>query len=500
MKKLLLLFFSISCFSQAPSIEWIKTYGGTASENSQDIIQTLDGGYISVGDTLSCNGDVVGNHNCVNGNADLWVIKLSSSGVIQWTKALGGTYSELGCSIKQEVNGDYIICGTVFSNDGDVTNHHGGSDFWMVKLNSTGTLIWQKTYGGSGAEDAREMQKTSDGGYIACGFTTSNNGDVTGYHGDYDYWIVKTDSNGTLQWQKTLGGSGDDQANSIAQTADGGYIVSGWTSSSNGDVTSFNGCYDAWVVKLSSTGQLQWQKTYGTNNCELGFPIKKTADNGFIIAAKQLNNAWIIKINETGTIQWQKTIGGTDIDEINNIIQVNDGGYLATGRSHSTNGDLTGIPGIGKSWVFKLDSTGGIVWQKKIGGSNMEYGNGIIQDTDNDIIVSGNTQSSDGDITGFHGGYSDLLIYKLTFDPLSVSNFDEKEFILYPNPASSQLNIQSQNNLSINKIMIYNMLGKTILEQSGNAESINIQSLSNSIYIIKIESGEKIYQTKFIKQ
>jgi len=175
---------------------------------------------------------------------------------IEWQRALGGTDYDWASSIQQTSDGGYIVAGYSSSTDGDVTGNHDSTDFWVVKLNSVGTIQWQKALGGTDYDWASSIQQTSDGGYIVAGWSESTDGDVTGNHGYIDCWVVKLNSNGNIQWQKALGGTERDFAYSIQQTADGGYIVAGFTTSTDGDVTGNHGDYDAWVVKLKagSTG------------------------------------------------------------------------------------------------------------------------------------------------------------------------------------------------------------------------------------------------------
>jgi hypothetical protein len=233
--------------SATGAIQWQKCLGGSGWDVATSIQQTSDGGFIVAGRTNSNDGDVTGNH----GNDDFWVVKLSATGEIQWQKSLGGSNDDWATSIQQTSDGGFIVAGSTDSNDGDVTGNHGNDDFWVAKLSSTGAIQWQKSLGGSGDELAESTQQTSDGGFIVTGWTTSNDGDVTGNHGGKDFWVVKLSSTGAIQWQKSLGGSGTDVAESIQQTSDGGFIVAGYTASNDGDVTGNHGYDDFWVVKLS---------------------------------------------------------------------------------------------------------------------------------------------------------------------------------------------------------------------------------------------------------
>src|SRR5690606_22973755 len=204
--------------AQAPTIEWQKSLGGSGDDFGYSIQQTTDGGYIVGGHSNSTDGDVTGNH----GGWDFWVVKLSNIGTIEWQKSLGGSGYDAATSIRQTTDGGYIIAGTSTSTDGDVTGNHGNSDYWVVKLSNTGVIEWQKSLGGSGSDTGWDVKQTTDGGCIVVGFSSSSDGDVTINYGFSDYWIVKLDSIGVITWQKSLGGNILDEAFSVQQTIDGG--------------------------------------------------------------------------------------------------------------------------------------------------------------------------------------------------------------------------------------------------------------------------------------
>jgi hypothetical protein len=194
---------------------WQKALGGDKDESAQDMDATSDGGVIVAGGTTSSNnGDVTANH----GSRDYWIVKMDADGQVQWKKILGGNADDLAQAVRQSVDGGFIIAGTSGSTNGDVTGNHGSQDFWIVKLDNGGNLQWQKTYGGSGADVPYALDLTDDGGYVIAGETYSSNGDVTGNHSSGDYWIIKIDDTGNLQWQKTYGGSAFDFAHAIVHS------------------------------------------------------------------------------------------------------------------------------------------------------------------------------------------------------------------------------------------------------------------------------------------
>ncbi|MCL5037335.1 MAG: hypothetical protein M1269_09505 [Chloroflexi bacterium] len=355
--------------SDIPSLQtWAKCLGGSGAEYAYSVQQTSDGGYIIAGKAFSNDGDVSGNH----GNGDYWVVKLDNTGNIEWQKCLGGSGYEEAWSIQQTADGGYVVAGGTWSDDGDVSGLHGHWDYWIVKLGNAGNIEWQKCLGGSSDELAYSIQQTSDGGHIVAGGTYSNDGDVSGNHGTWDYWIVKLGNAGNIEWQKCLGGSGYEEARSIQQTADGGYIITGFTDSNDGDVSGNHGTWDYWVVKLDDEGSIVWQKCLGGSNDDNAYSIQQTSDRGYVITGETRSNDgdvsghhgdtdyWVVKLDNTGNIVWQKCLGGTDDDRSYSILQATEGGYVVAGRTYSNDGDVSGNHGSDDYWVVKLDDEGGL--------------------------------------------------------------------------------------------------------------------------------------------
>src|SRR6185436_3749369 len=371
MKKLLLLFaYSLSLFSFASAqvIEWQNTIGGSIVDELYSVQQTSDGGYILGGSSQSnISGDKT--ENCFGFN-DYWIVKTDSAGNILWENTIGGSDDEQLFSIQQTTDGGYILGGYSKSNiSGDKTeNCNGAYDFWIVKTDATGNIQWENTIGGSGIDALQSLQQTTDGGYIMGGYSGSNiSGDKTeNTNGGNDYWIVKTDAWGIIQWQNTIGGSYDDQLYSIRQTDDGGYILGG-----------------------TSESDISGDKTEN----HIGIP--------------NTNDYWLVKTDASGNIQWQNTIGGMRNDWLYSVQQTTDGGYILGGHSSSNiSGDKTEDnldPFCLDSydcWIVKTDSIGNIEWQNTIGGSDWDWLYGIQQTSDGGYILGGNSWSDiSGDMT-----------------------------------------------------------------------------------------------------
>ena len=354
-----------------------------------------------------------------------WATLLHAQPNIEWQKSFGGSGYEGWRSVQQTSDGGYILVGDTQSDDGDVVGNHGSSDIWVVKTSSIGSVAWQKTLGGSGVEFGASIQQTSDGGYIIAGTTNSNNGDVSGLYGGYDYWIVKLSPSGEISWQKTIGGSKDDLAYSIQQTSDSGYIVAGGSNSTNGDVQGNHGKTDYWILKLSEVGDLQWQKTLGGTDDDLAIGIQQTSDKGYIIAGNSFSNDgdvsgnhggqdfWVVRLSPEGNLVWQKALGGSGYDANPFIQQTGDGGFILSGQSGSNDGNVSGNHGESDLWVAKLNSLGTALWKKSLGGSGIEGSGSVQQTSDGGYLVAGFTNSNDGDVSNNHGS-TDSWVLKLS--------------------------------------------------------------------------------------
>jgi hypothetical protein len=389
---------------------WQKALGGFRDDDGVAVAATANGGYLLAGHTESSgDGDVGINH----GISDLWVVKLNADRSIAWQKVFGGSNTDEASSIVALADGSCVVAGTTTSTDGDVTGNHGGSDFFIIKLDAGGNVLWKRVLGGSGSELANAVIATPNG-YVVAGYSSSNDGDVSGNHGVNDYWIVWLDANGALIRQKSYGGYDYDQANAITATADGGYLVAGGAMSNDGDVTGHHGAYDNWVLKLNAAGSIEWQKALGGTGTEKARSIIAASDgssyiagstsstNGDVTGNHGSDDYWVVKLNANGKIAWQKALGGSLIDQAFAITLSKDGGCAVAGMTTSVDGDITANHGKSESWIVRLNATGSLVWQKSLGGTNSELSFGLVA-TGNSFTVIGRSNSYDGDVSGLHG-------------------------------------------------------------------------------------------------
>lgn len=288
-------------------IVWQKSFGGGGDDILLDQI-TVGNRLFGVSQSFSNNYDVTGNHT--GGGSDLWFTIIDNSGNLLYQNCLGGSLSEWGSMIIPLDFNRYFIAGGATSSDFDLSNNYGSEDYWALVVDSTASIVWQQSYGGSDLDRNYAATKVADGGYILVGITLSNDYDVSGNHGDEDIWVIKIDSLGSLEWQRCFGGSQPEGCSSISNTLDGGYLLAGHTWSNDGDITLNKGACDAWIIKLDSTG----------------------------------------------AIVWQKTIGGSDREEAYQAIEMGNGTIIVVGYTSSNDGDVFGNHGGGDAWVVVLDS------------------------------------------------------------------------------------------------------------------------------------------------
>lgn len=411
-----------------PEIEFIKSYGGSKNESAKTVVKTPDNGYAVFGYTQSDDGDVT---NKQNGLFDYWLLKFDTANNLQWQKTFGGSDDDRGTDIIQTVDGGFAIFGFSQSADGDVTENAGASDFWILKLDGSGNISWQKSFGFSGADDGISIIQTNDNGFLITGtldVTASgglgNSKSFAKKHVGGDYWAIKLNATGNKQWSKFYGGTFTDTPYDVIQTNDNGYILVGSSDSNDVDISNNKGSYDFWVIKISETGTLIWEKSFGGTEIDEARAITNSNDGNYIIVGDTRSNnldvsenqgaadLWVIKMSPFGNIIWEKTFGGTSFDVARSVSKTQDGGFLISGSSRSSDGDVSNNNGQNDAWVLKIDADANLKWQKTIGGTAIDFAFDVIELNDKSIIGVGETNSSDFDILE-NKGFTDMLIFKI---------------------------------------------------------------------------------------
>nr|MBK9650938.1 T9SS type A sorting domain-containing protein [Bacteroidota bacterium] len=417
-------------------IQWQNTIGGSNTDVLFSIVPTLEGGYILGGYSHSdISGDKTEN---TNGGFDYWVVKIDSIGNIVWQNTIGGNQYDYLTSIAPSSDGGYVLGGRSQSDiTGDKTEYCiGYRDYWIVKIDSVGNIVWQNTIGGSSNDELNCVCPSLDGGYLLGGWSESDiSGDKTeNSNGVDDYWVVKIDSLGAIVWQNTIGGSSSDKLNCITSSPDGGFVLGGYSDSyiSNDKTENSNGGYDYWVVKIDSVGNIVWQNTIGGGTNDLLYSVTPSPDAGYVLGGYSYSNIsgdktennngqsdyWVVKIDSIGNIIWQNTIGGSVAQVFTTISHAPYGGYVLGGWSASNiSGDKTENNNGGLDyWVVTIDSGGNIVFQNTIGGIDEDILNSIAPSTDGGYVLGGYSRSN---ISGDKTENSDIDYWVVKLSPSS---------------------------------------------------------------------------------
>ena len=524
----LLLLISIITNSQFINIDWQQCYGGSEGDNGKDVAISNDG-YAVFCVTGSNDGQVSYNH----GSNDFWLIFTDQDGNLLLEKTYGGSDTEKAYKLERTADGNYIMFGYTLSNDGDITYNHGSQDYWVVKVDSTGDIVWQKCLGGSWPEFGMDMKIDLMGNVILMGYSFSDDGNVSNHIGHYDYWIVKLNQQGDLIWEKSLGGTDLDWGLCIFPTEDYGYIAGGLTMSTDVDVNCelhSEYYHDAWIVKLDSSANIQWQRCLGGSFGDNATEIIQTTDGGYLFAGTTNSNdgdvsgfhgtpgtvynrdIWVVKLDETGNIEWQKCLGGTDNEDPKFIIEKEDNGYLVGGWTDSHDGDVTGnhsIAGKADIWLVKLSDDGVIEWQQCIGNSNNQQLGNILKLTENNYMLIGGTGATDisGDVDcDFHGPGGDVWLLKITDTTTGITDQLQTDDLLkvYPNPAKDYVvfDFTLLNTKKTEVINISNFLGRLIYQteiiNTGQKTVWDTRLVKPGIYFYQIKVAGQIYNGKVV--
>lgn len=440
---LLVLMLIFSCVKEETSIpfeasesnflgevEWVRNFGGSGQETAQAIIQTSDGGYAILGFSNSSDGDLQDKNTAVN---DYWLLKFDAEGNLQWNKTYGGSKDDRGQSLVQTIDGGFALTGYAMSDDGDGTVNNGFHDNWILKLDAAGTIEWEKSFGFSGHDHSYDILQTQDGGFFFTGFLDITSARADGNteksntltrHGVGEFWGTKINNVGDLQWRGYFGGTNNDRSHAVVQAEDGGFVMAGFTESDDFDISDTQGSYDFWMVKVDDKGNMAWERSFGGSGIEISYDIAKTDDGGYVVAgntfstdgdiskSKGESDFWLIKVNDVGSLVWERSFGGTQFDAAQAVIQSKDGGFIVAGNSKSKDIDASSNNGENDIWIVKTDPDGNLVWQKSFGGSAIDFGFDVIENSEGGILVVGETSSTDFTSITSKGG-SDLVVIKI---------------------------------------------------------------------------------------
>ncbi len=334
---------------------------------------------------------------------------------VQWQFSYGGTSNDLFWELDVTSDGGYVLAGYSASNPSGnkITTNYGNFDYCVVKLDSQGGVMWEQNYGGSSADQLRSIKQTSDSGYICAGYSAStNSGNKTsGWLGQSDYWILKLDSTGNRDWEKTFGGSRSDQPAKVRETKDGGYILAGISTSTNSGnkATTNYGSLDAWILKLDAVGNKVWEQNYGGANHEDIVSVEEIPNGDFYVTGSSESapsgnktsanfgkmDYWVLRLNASGNKVWEQTFGGSEDDVCWGSCATSVGNIFLVGVSASGVSGTKTSPSFGfqDAWIIKLDSSGEKIWEKTYGGNYNDGVKTIFPTTDGGFILGGTSSS-----------------------------------------------------------------------------------------------------------
>lgn len=456
--------------AQAPVTLWTRTFGGTNIDVGYSVRQTADSGYIIAGYTRS--------YGSMSGR-NVWLVKTDPSGNQEWNNTFGGNNDDEAYSVRQTTDGGYIMAGYTKSSGA------GGTDVLLIKTDTAGNAVWNRTFGGAQDDEAYCVQQTTDGGYIVAGATSS-----FGSAGSRDVWLVKTDSSGVETWRRSLGGFGSDGARFVQQTSDGGYVITGWTYSYGpGSVGN------AWLVRTDVSGNALWNRAFGGTDVDRGYCVRQTTDGGYILtgytssSGAGLDDMQLIKTDSAGNAEWTKTFGGTGRDYGYEVEQTTDGGYIIAGStlSFGSGGDDV--------WLVRTDMNGDQIWSATYGGSSSDVAYSVNQTFDGGYIVTGHTLS-------YGAGVHDVWLIRIAPDVTAVDEAHAgvtecRLFQNYPNPFNPRTTIRYNLPGSTRVLLrVFNVAGQEIAtlvngEQTAGDKSIewNPGDLASGVYFYRLDAG-----------
>ena len=354
-------------------------------------------------------------------------------GEMDWAKNFGGSGEDTARAIIGTTDGGFAILGFTNSTDGDLQNKRlAVDDYWLLKFDPAGNLQWNRTYGGSGQDLGQSLVQTSDGGYALTGYAQSSDGDGSNNEGFHDNWIIKLDALGAIQWERSFGFSGHDHSYDIVQTADGGFFFVGFLDitsaradgySEKGNSLTRHGVGEFWGTKIDAQGNIEWRSYYGGTNNDRAHAVVQSDDGGFVLSgfsestdfdissSKGSYDFWVLKIDGNGALLWERSFGGTGIEISQDIAKTNDNGYVIAGNTFSDDSDIAKNHGESDIWLIKIDDQGNLIWERTFGGSLFDAAQSVQTSADGGFVISGNSKSDDFDVLN-NRGENDLWLIK----------------------------------------------------------------------------------------
>jgi hypothetical protein len=514
----------------AQDILWEKSFGGKHADYLFDAQPTADYGFILAGSSLSQKSGTKTSDN--EGDVDYWVWKMNEDGELDWQKNFGGSGADFLNSIRNTSDGGFILAGT---SDSGVSLHkkdscRGNEDFWIIKLNAKGNEEWQRTIGGTGKDLVKTIVQTSDGGYIVGGSSDSGisqkilKGGTDKYgksdrnQGNTDYWILKLDEKGEIQWQKTYGGRYADILESLIVTNDGGYLVGGY-SNSPASQYKYHGGYgegDFWVLKLDKDGTIEWQQCLGGDGDDHLYSLIQTNDQGYIIAGdstsgttgnksepnKKGTDFWVLKLDEKGEIFWQKTYNTGKTDILTSAVENNDGTILLGGYAQSETIGTTkkDKKEINDYIALKISAEGEELWKETVGSNGEDVLRKVVETRDGGYVLAGTSKGEVSRDRNNAQGKADFWVVKLK-DKEKKKEKKKLSLEAIPNPAPQFTNIIVGFEFTKGTLSMFDLAGRQLqtFEVTDRTIPIDLGAYPEGIYVVEVRTDKGTESVKVMK-
>jgi hypothetical protein len=526
---LIIVLLKLSVSGQNLDIIWQQCFGGSAIDVANDII-AIENGYFITGGTGSSDGDISFSH----GMGDGWLVRTDSTGNLLWEKTYGGSNSEGFQRILPSTDGNFYLLGTSWSLDGDISYnpYPGTGSFWIVKIDVEGNILWDKIAGGTKGDYLWTGAATADGGVMAIGEVSSDDGHVSVFYGGNDTWMVKLSADGEVEWDYTIGTGWFDIGQAIIQTSDGGYLAGSNSIILQGAVGNIScippsyGWVTGVLTKFDADMNVQWQRCYGGNNHDGIFSIIEI-ENGYVFTGSTsstdmpgfhggISDLWVVRIDIDGNVVWQKAFGGSGGEEGHSIFASEDGGFIVAGITQSNNGDVSGNHGISEHytdiWMFKVNGDGILQWQQCFGGAGREeIYKGVVRKSDNNFVIAGTTSYGPSHDVGCtpYGGNSgldkDFWVFEILNDDtvnIVTPPASAREIRVYPNPATTETWLQLPEGTNNSSLPMQLISAKGILVYSttvrGRFHKIETINLPAGLYLVRLWDGERWMVEKLV--
>lgn len=514
------LFLFIVSVLYPQDILWEKSYGGIHAEYLFDAQPTADYGFILAGSSISGKSGNKMDENI--GGLDYWVWKMDERGDLEWQKSFGGNGHDLLKSIQGTRDGGFILGGNSTSMKGFSKREdaRGQEDLWIIKLNAMGEEEWQKTLGGTGKDVLHEIKQTQDGGYII-GATTSSrpSGDKASAHfGNLDYWIVKLDSEGIVEWERSYGGIYKEELQSISPTEDEGYIVGGSSNSplsGNKNEEGF-GQGDYWLLKLDKLGNQEWQRTIGGEDHDSLHTILPLEDGGYLVGGHSFSGAtgrksepskkgsdfWVFKMDESGEVAWQKVYDFGKTDVLTSLLENKDGTLLIGGHAKTESRGMakSNKKGIDDYIALKLSGEGEEMWRQTVGSKGEDVLRKLVETRDGGYILAGTSRSEVSGDKNTRQGRSDFWVVKLK-DKDKEDKERQPGLEAIPNPTERFSNVIVNHEFESGTVHVYDIAGRQLQQFPAEVRTVPIDlgGLPIGIYLVTVATDVRTESVKILK-